>query len=190
MKVPWSEYWAFLDAVVDIETADGLQQFEVYLRQRLRELIDRREAERQRHEMLQNTSICQLMLLLNLSDHSPVDPSELQSDSRPDDGIKPEVRDIVCTTWPPSMAKFLPCDAADARVTEIAKEAEILAGRVSDVNHLNGCRDADRASDSVSACSSDSFHTADDDSDLEFGLVSDWPDDFDWQAIEPLFIHG
>jgi len=194
MKVPWSEYWAFLDVVVDIETTDGLQKFEAYLRRCLWELIDGREAERQRHEMLQNMSVCQLMQLLNLSEHSPIDSSAHQSsDNRLRNGIEPEVQDTVCTTWPPSLAKVLAQDATDAKVMQdsVSNEVlQILPDLVSDANRLNGSRDADEASDRLSAASSDSFHTADDDSDLEFGLASDWPDDFDWQAVEPFFIYG
>jgi len=195
MKVPWSEYWVFLNSVVDIETADGLHQFEVYLRRHLKELIERRAAERQHHELLQNTSICQLMQLLNLSDSSHMHSSEVQSDSHQDngyDGILSDIQDTVCTTWPPALAKLRPCDSAAANVAENCQstEAQILSNRVGNVDERNGSDDAGKPSDSLSACSSDSFHTADDDSDFEFDLVSDWPDDFDWQAVEPLFIYG
>jgi len=191
MKVPWCEYWEFLNTVVDIESADGLQQFEMYLRKRLRELIDRRAAEHERREMLQNTSVCQLMQLLNLSDSSLRHSSQLQTSSSQDNGMLPavEVQQAVCTTWPPSLARLLPHDNVAAEVTE---ESQKLPGRFPDEELLNGSRnsDSDNAADNVSACSSDSFHTADDDSDFGFDLASDWPDEFDWQAVEPLFIYG
>jgi len=192
MNVPWSEYWAFLDAVVDIETADGLRQFEIYLRRRLRELIDRREAEMQRQERLQNTSICQLMQLLNLSDSSQMHSSEPHSANVQDNGVLPEVRDTVCTTWPPSLARLVPPDGADAELVETSpsKAADILPNGVPDVDQSDVSQNIDKPSDSLSSCSSDSFHTADNDSDLEFDLVSDWPDGLDWQAAEPLFIYG
>jgi len=192
MKVPWSEYWVFLDAVVDIETADGLQQFEMHLRRRLKELIDRRAAEKQRQELLQNTSVCQLMKLLNLSDSSQMHSGDPYCDNRQDGGILPEVQNTVCTTWPPSMAKLQPCSSTDTKVAEnfLSNEVQILPDRVRDVDRSNGCDDIVKPSDILSTCSSDSFHTAGDDSDFEFDLVSDWPDDFDWQAVEPLFIYG
>jgi len=187
MKVPWCEYWEFLDDVVDIETADGLRQFEMYLRRRLRELIDKRTAERQRQERLQNTSVCQLMQLLNLSDSS-MHFSDPGSSDRHGNGSLPEVQQTACTTWPPSLAKHLLHDSEDAKMTQNShsEEAELLqAGGLLDASH-----NVDELSDSLSACSSDSFHTADDDSDLEFDLASDWPDVFDWQAVEPMFICG
>jgi len=187
MKVPWCEYWEFLDDVVDIETADGLRQFEMYLRRRLRELIDKRTAERQRQERLQNTSVCQLMQLLNLSDSS-MHFSDPGSSDRHGNGTLPEVQQTACTTWPPSLAKHLLHDSEDAKMTQNShsEEAELLqAGGLLDASH-----NVDELSDSLSACSSDSFHTADDDSDLEFDLASDWPDVFDWQAVEPMFICG
>jgi len=189
MKVPWCEYWEFLDAVVDIETADGLQQFEMYLRRQLKELIDKRAAETRRQELLQNTSVCQLMQLLNLSDSSLMRSSESRSCSVQDIGVLLEVQNTGCTTWPPSMAKLLLRDGDAATVAEnsLSEEAEIVPSRVTDVN---GSENIDVSSDSLSACSEDSFHTADDDSDLEFDLVSDWPDGFDWQAVEPMFIYG
>jgi len=79
MKVPWREYWEFLDAIVDIQTADGLRQFEAYLRHRLKELIDVRAAEREQQDLLHNVSLCQLMQLLNLSDCSPANFSQPQT---------------------------------------------------------------------------------------------------------------
>ena len=110
MKVPWCEYWEFLNTAVDIESAEGLQQFEVYLRKRLRELIDRRAAELERRELLQNTSVCQLMQLLNLSDGSLRHSSQLETSGSHNSGISPdvEVEQAVCTTWPPSLARLLP----------------------------------------------------------------------------------
>ena len=187
MKVPWCEYWEFLDAIVDIETADGLRQFEMYLCRRLKELIDQRVAEQQRQELLQNMSICQLMQLLNLSDSSP--SSVPQSCSGQENGVLPQAHD-ACMTWPPSMAKLLPRDSDTDKVTEnsISEEAPGLPSRIPDASELNGCNNTDASTDNLSACSSDSFHTAGDDSDLEFVLASGWPDD--WQAVEPLFICG
>lgn len=176
MKVSWCEYWEFLDSVVDIESADGLQQFEMYLRRCLRELIERRAAEEERQERLQNTSMCQLMQLLNLSDSSPRHSSD-------DCDASLE----ACTTWPPSLAKLL----RDNDAAKLHEEAQTPADGNPDTERLNGGgRCDDEASDRLSACSSDSFHSAVDDSDLEFDLVSDWPDGFDWQAVEPLFIYG
>jgi len=192
MNVPWSEYWVFLDAVVDIETADGLRQFEIHLRRRLKELIDRREAEMHRQERLQNTSICQLMQLLNLSNSSQMHSSEPHSANRQDNGVLPEVQETVCTTWPPSLAKLMPSDGADAELAEnsASKEAQILPNGVPAVDQSDVSQNIDKPSDSLSSCSSDSFHTADNDSDFEFDLVSDFPDGLDWQAVEPLFIYG
>jgi len=186
MKVPWCEYWEFLDAVVDVESADGLQRFEVYLQQRLKELIDKRAAEKHHQELLQNTSLCQLMHLLNLSD------SSLLSSSRQDSDVLSEVQSTVCMTWPPSLAKLQPHDNDADRVIEnsLSKEVKVLPSRVPDVCQLSGSNNSDELCDSLSACSSDSFHTADDDSDFEYDQVSDWPDGFDWQAVEPMFIHG
>jgi len=184
MKVPWCEYWEFLNAVVDIESAEGLQQFEMYLRKRLRELIERRAAE-QEHERLQNTSVCQLMQLLNLSDSSLRHSSLLETSSNQHSGILPdvEVQRAVCTTWPPSLVKLL-SHSDEVKENSPSEELQQLA----DEEQLNGSHKTD--SDTVSACSADSFHTAGDDSDIEFNLASDWPDDFDWQAVEPLFIYG
>jgi len=189
MKVPWCEYWEFLDAVVDIESVDGLRQFEMYLRRRLRELIDRRDAERQRQERLQNTSLCQLMQLLNLSNSSMHcgEPGTEYCQTM-DNNVLPEEQHTVCMTWPPSLAKYLPHNTDAAAVTDssLCEEAQILAS----TSLLNGSRSDYKPSDSLSTCSSDSFRTADDDSDLEFDLASDWPDSFDWQAVEPMFIYG
>jgi len=196
MKVPWCEYWEFLDAVVDIESTEGLQQFEMHLWKRLRELIDRRVAENARRELLQNTSICHLMHLLNLSNSSPRHSSQLNiSHSHQDNNILQDVQQAVCTTWPPSLAKLLPHNNVTAEVTEnsLSEESQKLPGIFADDAQLNGSHNSnnDNAADNMSSCSSDSFHTAgDDDSDFGFDLASDWPDEFDWQAVEPLFIYG
>ena len=189
MKVPWCEYWEFLDSVVNIESVDGLQQFELYFQQRLRELIARRAAERERQERLQNTSLCHLMQLLNLSNSSPIHSSQLQPGASLNDSI---LQPPVCSTWPPSLARLQPDDIDAAKVTEnhVSREAQILSDTVPEVELLNGIHDVGKPSDSLSVCSSDSFHSAGDDSDLEFGDAYDWPDDFDWQAVEPLFIYG
>ena len=196
MKVPWCEYWEFLNTAVDIESADGLQLFEAYLRKRLRELIDRHAAELERRELLQNTSLCQLMQLLDLSDSTLQHSSQLPTSSSHENGILPnaQVQGAVCTTWPPLLAKLLPHSNIAAEVTEnsASEESQKLPVQFPDEELLNGIHDSvsDNAGDTMSACSSDSFLTADNDSDFGFDLASDWPDEFDWQAVEPLFIYG
>ena len=191
MKVPWREYWEFLDAIVDIQTADGLRQFEAYLRHRLKELIDVRAAEREQQDLLHNVSLCQLMQLLNLSDSSPVNFSEPQADRSQDDGVLPEAQCTAYTTWPPSLARLRKPDSSATKVAENSvSDIRILSSTAPDIDESSGRHQCDEQSDHLSACSSDSFHTADDDSDLEFDVVSDWPDGFEWQAVEPMFICG
>ena len=34
MHVPWSEYWDFLDAYVDLASSEGLEKLEKYLQER------------------------------------------------------------------------------------------------------------------------------------------------------------
>ena len=97
-------------------------------------------------------------------------------------------QDTVCSTWPPSLAKLLPHDgtAEDVADSSVSEEARILPHTVSNEGQCN----VDNQSDHLSACSSDSFCTANDDSDFEYDVVADWPDGFDWQAVEPMFIYG
>lgn len=35
-KVPWKEYWPFLDSYVDLNSPEGLQKLEDYLRKRFK----------------------------------------------------------------------------------------------------------------------------------------------------------
>lgn len=69
MRVPWCEYWDFLEASINLETEEGLQKLEDHLSHKkdtlLAEISQKRQAE---FEMRKDRDICDMLERLRLSD--------------------------------------------------------------------------------------------------------------------------
>jgi hypothetical protein len=197
MNVPWCEYWEFLDCLIDLESPEGLRKLEDHLRHQLKAAMEARTLAEERARRV-DMSICQLMDHLNLNSGSSSllccsSPSS-QPDCETDCG---QSNDNEVHTWPPSLAKntvaLQEATVADERRLMDARGDEVTRdlNPTADMNRLiDADIDSDRVHDTPSCASSDSFHTAPDDLDLEYSLVSEWPEDFGSDSVDPVFIYG
>lgn len=194
MHVPWSEYWDFLDASVNLDTEEGLQKLEDHLSHKkdalLAEISLRRQAD---YELHKDLSICDMLERLRLSDSENLLRNlSLEANS----GVRQKQRTgnhlQVCVPRTKD-------EQSDGRGND-SQPVQTSHSRVSRVNDLRvdetemtdgeACWDAAAAAANAAGeveiddWDAASFHTAVDDMDLEYSECSDVLDET-WEVFLP-----
>lgn len=193
MRVPWCEYWDFLEASVNLETEEGLQKLEDHLSHKkdtlLAEISRKRQAE---FEMRNDRDICDMLERLRLSDSenllyncSMEGISAVRQKPKTGNHLQihvPKTKDEENDARGSSSTQ--PVQTSRSRVNDLRVDEFVGKGKMTDGETCWAAAANAAAEVENDDWDAASFHTAVDDLDLEYSECSDVLDET-WEMFLP-----